>query len=57
MTETAIYTRPDTLEKKRMHYCPGCGHGIVHKLIAELFDELELREKTIAVEDVLCSVL
>jgi 2-oxoglutarate/2-oxoacid ferredoxin oxidoreductase subunit beta len=57
MTETAIYTRPDTLEKKRMHYCPGCGHGIVHKLIAELFDELELREKTIAVAPVGCSVL
>ena len=57
MAETAIYTRPETLEKKRMHYCPGCGHGIVHKLIAELFDELELRDRVIAVAPVGCSVL
>ena len=37
MTETAIYTRPAALEDVSMHYCPGCGHGIVHRLVAELF--------------------
>ena len=39
-----------------MFYCPGCGHGIVHKLIAELLDEFDLRSRTIAVAPVGCSV-
>ena len=57
MTETALYTRPKSLEDVSMHYCPGCGHGIVHKLIAELIDEMQLREKIIAVAPVGCSVI
>jgi len=57
MPETALYTRPKSLEDVSMHYCPGCGHGIVHKLIAELFDEMELRDKVIAVAPVGCSVI
>lgn len=51
------YKRPESLKKVRMHYCPGCGHGIIHKLIAELIDELGLRENTIVVAPVGCSVL
>ena len=40
-----------------MHYCPGCGHGIVHRIIAELLDELGIREKTIGIAPVGCAVL
>jgi 2-oxoglutarate ferredoxin oxidoreductase subunit beta len=40
-----------------MHYCPGCTHGIIHRLIAEAIDELGLREKTLMVAPVGCSVL
>ena len=57
MPETALYTRPKSLEDVSMHYCPGCGHGIVHKLVAELIDEMALREKIIAVAPVGCSVI
>ncbi|MDY0296932.1 MAG: thiamine pyrophosphate-dependent enzyme [Acidobacteriota bacterium] len=51
-----IYERPKTLLPTRMHYCPGCMHAIVHKLIAELIDEMDLQEKTIGVCPVGCSV-
>ncbi|MBM4148402.1 MAG: 2-oxoglutarate oxidoreductase [Lentisphaerae bacterium] len=40
-----------------MHYCPGCGHGTVHKLIAEVVDEMGIREKTIGIAPVGCAVL
>jgi 2-oxoglutarate ferredoxin oxidoreductase subunit beta len=40
-----------------MHYCPGCGHSIIHKLLAQVMDELEIREKTVVVTPVGCSVL
>lgn len=40
-----------------LHYCPGCGHGIVHRLICEVIDELEIREKTIGICPVGCSVV
>lgn len=51
----------DTYERKadlrhQTHYCPGCGHGIVHKLIAEAIDELGIKDKTIFVSPVGCSV-
>jgi 2-oxoglutarate ferredoxin oxidoreductase subunit beta len=39
------------------HYCPGCGHGIIHKLLAQAIDDLSIREKTILVAPVGCSVL
>jgi 2-oxoglutarate ferredoxin oxidoreductase subunit beta len=39
------------------HYCPGCGHGILHRLVAEAIDELDLREKIIGVAPVGCAVL
>ncbi|HJW21500.1 MAG TPA: thiamine pyrophosphate-dependent enzyme [Candidatus Limnocylindrales bacterium] len=51
-----LYQRPESLAEKSTHYCPGCGHGIIHRLIAELLDELGLREQTIAVAPVGCSV-
>ncbi len=51
-----IYERPLSLKNARMRYCPGCGHSIVHRLIAEVIDELELREKIIGVAPVGCAV-
>lgn len=52
-----VYERPGTLTSASTHYCPGCGHGIVHRLIAEVIDELGIREKTVAVAPVGCAVL
>ncbi|MFZ5642041.1 MAG: thiamine pyrophosphate-dependent enzyme [Bacillota bacterium] len=52
-----LYSRPQSLTPNRFHYCPGCSHGIVHRLVAEVVDELGLREKTIGVASVGCSVL
>lgn len=51
------YTRPKSLTRKPTHYCPGCGHGIVHKIIAECIDELDIRCRTIGVAPVGCAVL
>jgi 2-oxoglutarate ferredoxin oxidoreductase subunit beta len=51
-----LYHRPDALAEKVTHYCPGCGHGIIHRLIGELLDELRLTERTIGVASVGCSV-
>lgn len=51
-----IYERPASLTDGVTHYCPGCGHGIIHRLVAELLDELELTPKTIGVASVGCSV-
>jgi len=51
-----IYERPKALLPKRMHYCPGCFHSTVHKLIMELMDEMDLQEKTVGVCPVGCSV-
>ena len=51
-----IYRRPKALVDRSSHYCPGCGHGVIHRLVAELIDELDLAAKTIAVASVGCSV-
>ena len=51
------YQRPAVLTDAHTHYCPGCGHGIVHKLIAEIVEELDAREITIGVAPVGCAVL
>jgi 2-oxoglutarate ferredoxin oxidoreductase subunit beta len=50
-------TRPSVLKEERTHYCPGCGHGIVHRLIAEIIQELGIREKIIGTAPVGCAVL
>jgi 2-oxoglutarate/2-oxoacid ferredoxin oxidoreductase subunit beta len=52
-----IYKRPDALTDRRMHYCPGCGHSIVHKLLAEIIDKLGIRENTLGIAPVGCAVL
>lgn len=51
-----VFGRPDLLADRTTHYCPGCGHGVVHRLIAEVLGELELGERTIAVAPVGCAV-
>lgn len=50
------YQRPESLRDLPMHYCPGCTHGIIHRLIAEVIDELGLRQRTICVAPVGCAV-
>lgn len=52
-----LFTRPKALRDVPMHYCPGCHHGIIHRLVAEVLDELKIREDTIGVAPVGCSVL
>jgi len=55
-TLETIYTRPDSLTDVQMRYCPGCTHGIAHRLVAEVLDELGLKDQTIAIATVGCSV-
>ena len=51
-----VNKRPESLLDVKMHYCPGCGHGIVHRLVAEAMDELGVRERTVGVAPVGCAV-
>jgi 2-oxoglutarate ferredoxin oxidoreductase subunit beta len=51
-----VYERPHALVDAPMHYCPGCGHGIIHRLVAEVIDELGVAERTIGVAPVGCAV-
>jgi 2-oxoglutarate ferredoxin oxidoreductase subunit beta len=55
-TMDLIYQRPESLSDTVTHYCPGCTHGVAHRLVAEVLDEMGLREKTIGVAPVGCSV-
>lgn len=52
-----VFERPESLTTAKTHYCPGCTHGIIHRLIAEVLDELGVREETIGVSPVGCAVL
>lgn len=54
--ENKVYSRPRLIDDNYMHYCPGCSHGVVHKLVAEVIDELGLEEKAIGIAPVGCSV-
>jgi len=54
--ENLVYAKPELMNDTHMHYCPGCSHGVVHKLIAEVIGELGLQEKTIGVAPVGCGV-
>lgn len=47
---------PKSLKPTPFHYCPGCHHGIVHRLLCEVIDELEIREKTLGISSIGCSV-
>ena len=52
-----VYENPKALLDVPTHYCPGCTHGVIHKLVAEVIDELGILDKTIGVAPVGCSVL
>ncbi|MEW6368091.1 MAG: thiamine pyrophosphate-dependent enzyme [Acidobacteriota bacterium] len=56
MPET-VFSKPTALAAGQTHYCPGCTHGVIHRLVAEVVDELGLRERTIGIAPVGCSVL
>jgi len=51
------YNKPKSLREVTTHYCAGCGHGIVHRIICEVIDELGVKEKTIAIAPVGCAVI
>ncbi|MBR3715076.1 MAG: 2-oxoglutarate oxidoreductase [Clostridia bacterium] len=51
-----VFKKPEALTDAVFHYCPGCTHGIVHRLVAEVLDELGVRGKAVAVASVGCSV-
>lgn len=53
---SVVYERPHSLVDINTHYCPGCTHGVAHRLVAEVLDEMGLRERTIGVASVGCSV-
>ncbi len=52
-----IFKRPKSLKEAVFHYCPGCGHSIAHRIIAEVIDELDIRGITIGVPPAGCAVL
>ncbi|RLB91469.1 MAG: 2-oxoglutarate oxidoreductase [Deltaproteobacteria bacterium] len=54
---TQVFKRPRALKERDFHFCPGCGHSIIHRLVAEVIDELGIREKTIGVPPAGCAVL
>lgn len=51
-----VYTRPKSLKKRAYHYCPGCGHSIIHRLVCEVIDEMKIQDRTIGVPPPGCSV-
>ena len=51
-----VYKKPSTLTSKPFHYCPGCGHSVVHRLLMEVVEEKGIQESTIGVAPVGCSV-
>ncbi len=54
--ENKVYARPRLLNDVNTHYCPGCSHGVVHKLVADLLEEMGLQDKSIGIAPVGCAV-
>lgn len=52
-----VFARPKSLKRAAFHYCPGCGHSILHRLIGEVIDEMGLQERIIGVPPAGCAVL
>lgn len=52
-----VWERPPALLDVKMHYCPGCGHSVVHKVLMEVIEELDIQDKTIGIAPVGCAVL
>jgi len=57
VNEEIVFKKPKSMTDIPMHYCAGCGHGIVHRIIAEVIDELNIKEITIGIAPVGCAVL
>jgi 2-oxoglutarate ferredoxin oxidoreductase subunit beta len=51
-----IYARPKSLKRTPFHYCPGCGHSTIHRIVAELIDEMKLQDKVIGIPPCGCAV-
>ncbi|MBN2212085.1 MAG: 2-oxoglutarate oxidoreductase [Sedimentisphaerales bacterium] len=51
-----VFSRTPTLKDCTTHYCPGCGHGLAHRLVAEVIDELDIRSRTLGIAPVGCAV-
>jgi 2-oxoglutarate ferredoxin oxidoreductase subunit beta len=51
-----VYRKPQTLTDTPMHYCPGCGHGVVHKILMEVVEEMKIQEETVGIAPVGCAV-
>ncbi|MDP2207178.1 MAG: thiamine pyrophosphate-dependent enzyme [Bacteroidota bacterium] len=52
-----VWEKPNTMSDVRMHYCPGCSHGVIHKVLMEVILEMKIQDQTIGVAPVGCSVL
>lgn len=52
-----VFEKPKSLTDAQLHYCPGCTHGIIHRLVAECIDELGIEGRTVGIASVGCSVL
>jgi 2-oxoglutarate ferredoxin oxidoreductase subunit beta len=55
--ENKVAGKPALMNDTPMHYCPGCSHGVVHKLIAEVIEEMGVEEKTVGICPVGCAVI
>ncbi len=51
-----VYEKTKVMNNETMHYCPGCSHGVVHKLVGEVIDEMDMQDKTIGIAPVGCAV-
>ncbi len=51
------FKKPEALSDEHTHYCPGCTHGVIHRMIAEVIDELEIRGRSVGIAPVGCAVL
>ncbi|WP_147819532.1 thiamine pyrophosphate-dependent enzyme [Salidesulfovibrio onnuriiensis] len=56
MSEKLVFDRPQAVIDRATHYCPGCHHGVAHRIVGELLDELEVTQDTILVTAIGCSV-
>ena len=56
-TENLVYKKTKVLNDNVMHYCPGCGHGTAHRIIAEVIEEMDIQSEVIGIAPVGCSVL
>ena len=52
-----VFDRPRSLADVQTHYCPGCTHGVIHRLVAEAIDELDVAERTVGVAPVGLSLI